>query len=290
MFTKVKVKFARNSTIPCGHRRVSRLSSATLLSGKIPPNQNKVATQHRFETSSFNHSIKINALNMNRHLSFLKPSTGLIASAIIIGTPIVYLSIIHSRLSKTIRHATKKGTLTATSTSNVDSISHEVLKEECFMIHDIASKPIRKELLPAVDTNALLTAYLRYTMVRFSSFPQAWVMRLISDRATFGKTYIENLEFKDGDVVCGLYRVVLKTEEKVEFLLKQGTVEGRLAIGIKPGGEEMVFYSETVMWKGKNDKTVMPLERAVAKWLHELAAWWLLDLGTKYLVGLRKGS
>ena len=158
------------------------------------------------------------------------------------------------------------------------------------MIHDIASKPVQKELLPALDTNTLLTTYLRSTMVRFSSFPQAWVLRLISDRTTFRKAYIQNLEFEDGDVVCGLYRVVLRTEEKVEFLLKQGSVEGRLVVGVKPRGADMEFYSETVMWKGKDDKAAMPLERAVPKWLHELASWSLLESGTNHLVGLRKAS
>jgi hypothetical protein len=227
---------------------------------------------------------------MNQQLAFLRSSTKLIASAIIVGTPILCLSLVHARLSQKIHHASKNGTLTATETSNVSSISGSAIEEECFMIHDIASKPIRKELLPALDRNALLTTYLRYTMVRFSSFPQAWVLRLISDRRTFQKAYIQKLEFEDGDVVCGLYRVVLRTEEKVELFMRQGTVEGRLIIGIKPKGEDMVFYSETVMWKGKDDKTVMPLERAIPKWLHELASWWLLDSGTNYLVGLRKGS
>jgi len=227
---------------------------------------------------------------MTRHMAFFRPSTGLITSALIIGTPILYLSFVHARLSQKIHHTTKKGTLTVTEISNIDSISTSAIEENGFMIHDIASKLVRKELLPALDTNTLLTMYIRYTMARFSSFPQAWVLRLTSDRETFKKTYIEKLEFKEGDVVCGLYRVVLRTEEKVELLMKQGNLEGRLVVGIKPKGEDMVFYSETLMWKGKDDKTVMPLERAVPKWLHELASWWLLDLGTNYLIGLRKGS
>ncbi|KAN0111108.1 hypothetical protein V8E51_007495 [Hyaloscypha variabilis] len=227
---------------------------------------------------------------MTRDMAFFRPSTGLITSAIIIGTPIVYLSFVHARLSQRIHHTTKKGTATATEIINVESISHSVIEEKCFMIHDIASKPVRKELLPTLDTNTLLTTFIRNTMTRFSSFPQAWLLRLISDHTTFKKTYIEKLEFKDGDVVCGVYRVVLRTEEKVELLMKQGSVEGRLVVGIEPKGEDMVFYSETVMWKGKDDKTVMPLERAVPKWLHELASWRLLDLGTNYLVDLRKSS
>jgi hypothetical protein len=249
------------------------------------------STSHSLEThaSSFL-STNINNLNMTQCIAFFRPSTRLITSAIIIGTPILYLSFIHARLSQRINHTTKKGTLTATEISNIDSISPAVTEEKCFIIHDIASKSVRKELLPALDTNTLLTTYIRNTMTRFSSFPQAWVLRLISDRATFKKTYIENLEFKDGDVVCGVYRVVLRTEEKVELLMKQGNVEGRLVVGLESKGEDMVFYSETVMWKGKDDKTVMPLERAAPKWLHELASWWLLDLGTNYLVGLRKGS
>jgi hypothetical protein len=272
-------------------REVSRLSHKFLFSGKIPPNQNMRSTSHSLEThaSSFL-STNINNLNMTQYIAFFRPSTRMITSAIIIGTPILYLSFIHARLSQRINHTTKKGTLTTTEISNIDSISPAVTEEKCFIIHDIASKSVRKELLPALDTNTLLTTYIRNTMTRFSSFPQAWVLRLISDRATFKKTYIENLEFKDGDVVCGVYRVVLRTEEKVELLMKQGNVEGRLVVGLESKGEDMVFYSETVMWKGKDDKTVMPLERAAPKWLHELASWWLLDLGTNYLVGLRKWS
>ena len=155
------------------------------------------------------------------------------------------------------------------------------------MIHDTASKHVPKNHLPALDTNELLTTYLRYTMTCFSYLPQAWILRLVSDRATFNKFYIQNLDFEDGNVVCGLYRVVLRTDKKVELLMQQGTVQGRLVIGIEDEGNEMKFYSETLMWKGKDDKTVMPLERAVPKWLHELASWWLLDSGTAYLVALK---
>jgi hypothetical protein len=227
---------------------------------------------------------------MNQPLAFFKSSTTLIASTIIIGIPIICLSLLHARLSQRIHHTTKKGTLTATTTDNVDSIPDAILNKECSMIHDYASRPVRKDLLPALDTNTLLTIYLRRNMVRFSSLPQAWALRSISNSSTFKKSYIENLEFKDGDVVCGAYRIVLRTEEKAELLMKQGTVEGRLVIGIKPEGKDMVFYSETVMWKRQNDKTVMPLEMAVVRWLHEVTAWWLLESGTRYLVGLREES
>ena len=228
---------------------------------------------------------------MNQSLAFFRSSPGkLITSVIVIGTPILCLSIVHSRLSRLVHHATQKGTLTAKETSNIDSIPEHELKEQCFMVHDIASKPIPKDLLPPLDTHALLTAYLRYTMVRFSNFPQAWILRLIGDRGTFQRRHLQTLDFREGDVVNGLYRVVLRQDDKVEFLLKQGSVEGRLVVGMRDQDEEMVFYSETVMWKRKDDRTVMPLERVLPKWLHELASWSLLEAGTKFLAGLRKGS
>lgn len=95
--------------------------------------------------------------------------------------------------------------------------------------------------------------------------------------------------FKEGDVVCGFYTVVLRTEEKVEYALKPlGPVNGRLVISVEQKGNETVFSSQTVMWKGQHDKIMMPLERSVMKWLHELASWWLLDLGTHYMTSLEK--
>jgi hypothetical protein len=131
---------------------------------------------------------------------------------------------------------------------------------------------------------------------------------------TFRPEYIGALNFERGDVVCGLYTVLLRTEDRVEFELtapqpqpassssssskKDGQappwpMQGRLIVGIvSDGHDDLVVYSETVMWKRVEDenRVTLPLERKGAKALHELASWWLLDAGVRYLVGNVKGK
>ncbi|QKX58882.1 uncharacterized protein TRUGW13939_06010 [Talaromyces rugulosus] len=147
----------------------------------------------------------------------------------------------------------------------------------------------------------LLTAYLRHTMVKFSRYlPQSYLLRLIaatSQKETFGATHIQSLQFREGDVVCGFYRVLLRRAGKVEFGIDmpgEQKIEARLVIGICESGNNnddkqkvVEVYSETVMWRpADRPDVVMPLERGLGKFMHELAAWWLLDSGVSYLVGL----
>ena len=85
--------------------------------------------------------------------------------------------------------------------------------------------------------------------------------------------------------------MLLRTQGRVELELKPlGPVQGRLVIAVEERGGERIFSNETLTWKGRNDTAVMPLERGVGRWLHELASWWLLDSGTKYLIDLRQRS
>jgi len=128
-----------------------------------------------------------------------------------------------------------------------------------------------------------------------SRFPQAYLLRLVStpdERKTFQQGHISTLNFVEGDIVCGVYRVAARTESKVEFEMKpMGIVQGgRLVIGIEANGDELVCSSETVMWKRAGEKRLMPLEMGVARWMHELASWWLLDSGTRYLAALKQTS
>ncbi|GIK07591.1 hypothetical protein Aspvir_003257 [Aspergillus viridinutans] len=108
---------------------------------------------------------------------------------------------------------------------------------------------------------------------------------MLSAVSSIGKS---RLDFKEGDLVCGAYRVILRTPGKVEFELKPlGAVRARLAITITEKDDQMVFMNETLMWKPKGEKGVMLLETAVGKWLHELTAWWMVDSGVKYLKDLK---
>lgn len=124
-------------------------------------------------------------------------------------------------------------------------------------------------------------------------FPQAYILRLIStqeNRKTFNPIYISTLDFKEGDVVNGLYRVAARNGGKVEFdMAPIGILKGgRMVIGVERRGEELICSSRVVMWKEAGEKGSMPLERAVPMWLHEIVSWWLLDSGTRYLTELGK--
>lgn len=162
------------------------------------------------------------------------------------------------------------------------------------MVFDAASKAIPTSQLPPLEENALLILYLRYTMGRFSYLPQAWILYLMSrkeERRTFQAGHIQQLSFNEGDIICGMFKVVLRTENKAELELKPlGSMNGRLVISIEKEGEETIFGSDTIMWKPQNDKTIMPLERALPKFMHEFAAWGSIDSGIKYLSSLRDGA
>ncbi|GMF81252.1 unnamed protein product [Aspergillus oryzae] len=136
-------------------------------------------------------------------------------------------------------------------------------------------------------------------MTAFSRFPQAWILRLTvppADRITFHASHIQSLQFKEGDLVCGLYRVQERTPSKAVLeLLFKGEVSGRMVIRFWEDGEDVVFCTETIMWTrkvnaGQGKRVIVPLENPMLKFLHEMAAWWLIDSGVTYLLDLKGNS
>lgn len=112
-------------------------------------------------------------------------------------------------------------------------------------------------------------------------------------KKSFKTAHIRALDFQEGDLVCGVYLVKVRKKDRVEFEIKMhgvDHVEGRLSISFKEidqDGENMVmFCSETSMWRRVDEERRMPLERTVLRWMHETAAWWLIDSGVKYLMDL----
>ncbi|KAL4894716.1 hypothetical protein BDV59DRAFT_200528 [Aspergillus ambiguus] len=204
-------------------------------------------------------------------------------------TAVAYFYFVHRSLERRIVHGSSHGTLPTSLSSTITSIPPAVFTDEYYSIHDHAACRVSRNLLPGKEAEVLFTLLLRRNMTAFARFPQAWILRLVVppvERKTFSASHLQSLNFDKGDLVCGVYRVEERTPDKVVFkLLFKGPVSGRLVIRYTEEGDEVVYHSETAMWTRfeKEDKTSrrasMPLEKPLLRFLHEMAAWWLLESG-----------
>ncbi|KAH7386301.1 hypothetical protein BKA64DRAFT_680662 [Cadophora sp. MPI-SDFR-AT-0126] len=231
---------------------------------------------------------------MNHYVSYLTRYPKLLASALLIGAPIANVLYMHWSLSRFVNHGKELKRLTPSIKKTISSIPDEALSSDHVMFHDWAHKSIPASKVPDLSSDELVILYLRHTMCRFARLPQAYVMKALAspdERKTYEPTYINTLNFKIGDVVQGMYRVVARSEGKVEFEMTPllGVMKGgRLVVSIERRGDELVCSSETVVWKVAGEKELMHLEKGFVKWLHEIASWGLLRAGTKYLMSLKK--
>lgn len=217
-----------------------------------------------------------------------------IAALLLIGTPTVCLLRLHKRLSRRVHHSLRSGPFAylIPPTQHIKSIPPSEQTDDNHAIYDKASITIPTARLPSsLDGDELLIRYLRRNMTCFTRFPQALLLRLVSKgptRKTFSPSHIQRLNFDEGDVICGMYEVIHRGKNRVEFELKpQGGLQGRLVITIERKGEETHFLTQTAMWKQRGNKKPMPLEIKFVYFLHQLASWWLIDSGTQYLMQLK---
>ena len=218
--------------------------------------------------------------------------------ALVSSSAVIYTIYLHQTLSRKVKHVHKIGLPKADDDDNtmIESLPADLADPSKFhVISDIASKSVPSVELPKCDDPSLmLTKYLQRNMSCFTRFPQALLLKLVftapETRDTFRSSFVEKLNFIPGDIVCGAYKVEVRRPDKVEFgmvsLEGLPPMNGRLVISVQPKGEQTLFVTETLQWRRRDEKTVLPLERAAMKWLHELASWWLLETGTKRLCGL----
>ncbi|OBT70359.1 hypothetical protein VE03_00309 [Pseudogymnoascus sp. 23342-1-I1] len=241
-------------------------------------------------------------------MDVLKPFTArltahpkLLVSALAVAAPIAYLSYLHSSLSKTTSHVRSSGPLTRAAVADISSVPVSVLGGDYKMVRDRAWKRVPKEEMPDLEGGEMVKLYLRETMGLFARrFPQAYLLRAVAPGGarTFERAYIEGCGFEVGEVVAGVYRVAKREGGReggsVEFEMvmgvekREGAPEGRLVVGGREVEGEWEWWSETVMWIEEGGK--MPLEKRGVRWLHEVAAWWLLGRGVAYLKGLKKAE
>ncbi|KAJ5689962.1 hypothetical protein N7462_004354 [Penicillium macrosclerotiorum] len=215
------------------------------------------------------------------------------ASAVITGGTAIYLYTVHERLSSRIQHKSHCGKLSAPSPKplEIESIPEDIFTDQYFALYDHSSKAVSRDSLPQnIAAEELFTKLVRRNMIAFTHFPQAWMIRLVSrapeEKQSFKASHISSLDFRPGDLVGGVYRVVARSGNKVEFEIKMKNmdfVNGRMAISFHESETERVFSSETLMWRRSDETQTMPLEKPLLRWMHETAAWWLIDSGVKCL-------
>ncbi|KAJ5122469.1 hypothetical protein N7448_003603 [Penicillium atrosanguineum] len=217
------------------------------------------------------------------------------ATAVLTGSSVVYFYIFHKKLSARIQHRSHCGKLAASAKPcEIESIPDAVFTDKYFTLYDWSSKSVPRYLMPGcTTTEELFTKLVRRNMTVFTHFPQALMIRVGCTTAeeihSFKTSHISSLDFDKGDLVCGVYRVIARSKNKVEFEMTMKNMEfvnGRLALSFKEKGGDVIFSSETVMWRRADESRTMPLEKCVVRFMHETAAWWLIDSGTKYLMDL----
>ena len=215
----------------------------------------------------------------------------LLVPPVVIGSALVYLFLLYQRLASRILHTSHAGTLRNCVSNTITSIPKAIYTEEYRSVYDHASRPVPRRLLPGTAPEELFTKLVRRNMSTFVLFPQAWAIWAttpFAQRHTFKASYIDSLDFQEGDIVCGLYRVIVRTSNTVELeFMEPAPVQGRLVINFQEIDATLAFSTGMAMWENRNDKTIMPLERPVARPLHQMTAWWLLDSGVRYLMDLQ---
>lgn len=158
----------------------------------------------------------------------------------------------------------------------------------------------------------LFTRLMRHNIRTFSLWtPQSWILYsyfLLSpeQRTSFSAAHIAALDFAEGDLVCGVYRVLARSAMGCEMGMStsgsMGLPEsfgGRLVTRVEEalnaeregeGDGRQWLVTETLQWvlhtsaaEKKNFK--LPLERSPMRWMHELASWGLLVSGARWLEG-----
>jgi hypothetical protein len=225
------------------------------------------------------------------------------------GSAILYALYLHRSLSGKVQHSSDVGLpsrqIGEDNTNKLDSLPLDLhmLPSNYHIVHDVCHKSIpNAQLHHYSDPSRLLTTYLRRNMSLFATrLPQAWFLKYAITKKvpalapSFDPAHIQTLDFVTDDVVAGVYRVVVRKPMKCEFAMAvpegmtMPSMDGRLVVRIEERGEQCVFVGETLQWKSAEQRgLVLPLERRMMRWIHEIAAWWLLESGTDYLVELGK--
>ncbi|EAW12897.1 uncharacterized protein ACLA_013320 [Aspergillus clavatus NRRL 1] len=201
-----------------------------------------------------------------------------------------YFAFYHRALAARTHPVLHTGILASSLSASLTSIPAPVFTGKYFSIHCHASRAVSRQLLPSHNIPLLFTILLRRNLTVFSHFPKAWKLRSTCApdvRFTFRTSYLWSLNFTEGDLICGIYRVAVRSPDRVEFAVGgAGGCEGRWVLRYWEEGEDVVFATESVTWRPVEQADPMPLESRMVRFFHETMSWWLLDSGVRYLMDL----
>lgn len=221
----------------------------------------------------------------------------LASSAVGVTSIYLYARHLHRTLSTRVNHTvvSAERRKAAHASDEIQCLPVELLEQpQNFRIIHVQDEKAGPVKVPLDDKQAaeLFTKLLRWNMIAFSTrTPQCYILRLMAktpeQKASFAAEHISALHFHHGDLFCGFNRVLKRDPLKCEVQLVpaegMGNFSGRLVISLQRKGDGVVLTTQTLQWTGAKDRTVLPLERGVANFMHECASWWLIVSGLRYL-------
>ncbi|SMQ51411.1 unnamed protein product [Zymoseptoria tritici ST99CH_3D7] len=217
---------------------------------------------------------------------FLGGASASVAGVVLL--PLLYHYSLGRKISHT--HPNRSVRQAALECGEISSLPKEIVENaQAYRIaHDKVVKHIPNLVfMKNEELTTNFTKMLRRNMASLSRMPQGWMLWLVlslpEQRRTFSREYIESLDFEEGDVVCGIYRVAVRTAVHVELELQAPTsdwpISGLTIISLRPRNDGASLISETIQWTKKDSGAILPLERWVGGFLHSFAARWLVVTG-----------
>jgi len=180
------------------------------------------------------------------------------------------------------------------------SLPEDIIKDpsQYVICHEHACKLVLSSTLPKqLEAHDLLTEYMRFTMSKFATSPQAYALWYFTKsperRQTFKAAHIQSLNFVEGDVVCGGYTVIKRNTTNVEIAFGDfdsytGPVaNGRIVVGIEPDDQNTSFLNDVYMWRKVSEKSTL-LESGPGQWIHEFFIGRLIGSSVAHLQSLAR--
>lgn len=207
----------------------------------------------------------------------------LVGSTLTVAAIILRPLTVHYILGRQVRHTypSQSAREAAAQCGEISTLPPKILEDpdNLRIAHDKVEKAaLGFHASPSFENGELFTKILRDNMLQFSKTAQSYITKIAvpERRSTFSADYIRELEFREGDMVCGGYTVVRRTPLRCELAISLpqqiSPVEGILAIRVTPLSNGALFTSETIQWVDKSSGVVLPLERWLLRFMHSLVS------------------